>query len=508
VSRYDLAVLGGGTAGLVAAAGAAGVGARVCLVEPEATGGECLWTGCVPSKSLLAGAELAHRMRHADQVGLAPVEPAVDFDRVMGHVRQARAQLAAHDSPERLRAEGVEVIEGSGRFIGSGRIAVGGRTLTYRTALVATGSALSLPAIPGLAAADPLTHETVWELASLPERLVVLGAGPVGCELAQAFARLGSQVTLVEALPSVLGAEEPEARTAVADQLAADGVELRVSARADRVEPVEGGHRLVLGDEHADVEFDRILVATGKRAATEGLGLEAVGVATDGDGSVTVDERLATTARGVFAAGDVTGTLPFTHVAGYQAGLVVTNALFGLRRRASYEAIPWVTFTEPEVGRVGLTETQARARFEAEPVVATYDYAGLDRAVCAGRAAGTAKLVADPKGRLVGATVAAPAAGEAIAELAAAVASQAKLDDLGQRVRAYPTFAEGPGRAAGEHLRSKWLGPRVRRVTKPALGALRLAGAAERGVRAGRPGRDRQGRDRRGRDRRGRDRRA
>ena len=475
--RYDLAVVGGGTAGLTAALIAAGIGARVCLIERAATGGDCLWTGCVPSKSLLAAAALAHRMRTADRVGLAPVEPGIDLDRVMAHVRAARDRLAPADSPERLRRDGVEVIQGEGRFTGPGRLAVAERTVAYRSALIATGSSPSIPPVPGLAAAQPLTNDTVWDLRELPERLLVLGGGPVGCELGQAFARLGSRVTIVELLPWLLAKEEPEARELIARRLTEEGVEVRLGSRAVAVEPDGGADRLLVerdGQPQAPIGFDRVLVAAGRRAETARLGLETVGAATRADGAVVVDRSLRTTARGVFAAGDVTGALPFTHIAAYHGRTVAGNALFGLRRRVAYGAVPWVTFTDPEVARVGMSEAQARERWGQRMVVRAYDYARLDRAVCAGEPDGFAKLVADPQGRLVGATVAAPAGGEAIAELAAWIDRGGRIGELSRTVHAYPTFAEGPVRAADELVRAKWTGGRVRALARPALALARL----------------------------------
>jgi pyruvate/2-oxoglutarate dehydrogenase complex dihydrolipoamide dehydrogenase (E3) component len=475
-SRYDLAVVGGGTAGLVAAFGAAGLGARVCLVERASTGGDCLWTGCVPSKSLIAAATLAHRMRTAYAVGLRSASPNIDLSEVMAHVQRAQATLAAHDSPERLRSAGVDVVEGDARFLGPGRMLAGNQEIRFRSALVATGSRPVLPPLPGLEHVGALTSETVWGLRELPPRLAVLGGGPVGCELGQAFGRLGSRVTLIENAGSLLPQEEPEAGELITDRLRSEGVDVRLGARVLRAEPGPAGPRLWLERAGVEepVEVDRVLVAVGRRPATEGLGLETVGVATDDSGAVIVDDRLRTTARGIFGAGDVTGVLPFTHVAAYQSRTLLGNALFGLRRRAAYDALPWVTFTDPEVGRVGLTEAQARQRWGARAVVARFDYAGLDRAVCAGEAVGFAKLVANPKGRLVGATVVGPGGGEAMAELAARVATGGSIAGLSQAVHAYPTFSEGPARAADDYLRARWLNPRVRRLTRPALGLLRI----------------------------------
>jgi pyruvate/2-oxoglutarate dehydrogenase complex dihydrolipoamide dehydrogenase (E3) component len=474
VRRYDLAVVGGGTAGLVTAIGAAGLGARVVLVERHRTGGDCLWTGCVPSKSLIAAAELAHRIRTADAVGLEPREPEIDFAAVMGHVRAAQARIAPHDSPERLRSEGVEVVPGSATFLHSGGLAVEGRALAFRTAVIATGSEPVVPPIDGLQDADAVTTDDVWALEALPERLIVLGGGPVGCELAQAFARLGSRVAIVEAGGGLLPAEEPEAGALLVERFAGEGIDVRLEATATRAEP--GGDRQLVLERAGSEErlpFDRVLIATGRRPLTAGLGLQAAGVEVTENGAVEVDPTLRTSATGIFAAGDVTGALPFTHVAAQQGRLVVPNALFHARRRFERDAVPWVTFTDPEVARVGLSETEARAR-HGEVVVERHDYAELDRAITAGTAYGFAKLVADARGRLLGATVAAPAGGEAIAELAARVRAGGKVADISQTVHAYPTFAEGPARAADEHLRKRFLNERTRRLTRPALAVLRL----------------------------------
>lgn len=475
---YDLAVIGGGTGGLVASRTAAGLGARVVLIdrEPRGPGGDCLWTGCVPSKALIAAADLAHRVRTAASVGLTPTEPDIDFARVMEHVRGAQATIEPDDSADSLRRDGVVVLQGSARFTRPGAIDVDGTEIRYRTALIATGSRPVTPGVPGLEAAGPLTNETVWDLRELPARLAILGGGPIGCELGQAFQRLGAQVTIVEMVDRVLSKEEPEASALIAERLRADGVDLRLGTRAVRV---EDGRVLIVargnagGDGEERIESDRILVAAGRRPETDSLGLEAVGVELNDRGGVKVDGRLATTARGIYAAGDAIAALPFTHVAGYHGRTVVANALFKARTRVSYDAVPWVTFTDPEVARVGLSEEQARERYGAEAVGVTHDYAHNDRAITAGEAHGFAKLVGDPKGRLVGATVAAPRGGESIAELAAWVRAERKIDDVSQTVHAYPTFSEGQARAADDHLRAKYFTPRVRRVAKPALALLR-----------------------------------
>jgi pyruvate/2-oxoglutarate dehydrogenase complex dihydrolipoamide dehydrogenase (E3) component len=472
--RYDLVVVGGGTGGLVSALIAAGAGARVALVERERTGGDCLWTGCVPSKSLIAAASLAHRIRHADAVGLAPADPEIDFAQVMGHVHAAIEAIEPQDSPERLKQAGVDVIKASARFTGPGRIDADGRELRWRSAIIATGSRPLVPPIPGLGDADPLTTDTLWELRELPRRLVVLGGGPVGCELAQGFARLGSQVTLIEMADRLLLKEEPQAGELIASRLRDEDVDVRLGQRARDVRPGDGDASALILDGSAEaVAFDRIIVATGRAPSTDDLGLDTVGLDVDGNGAIAVDRHLRTSARGIFAVGDVTGLLPFTHVAAHHARVATPNALFKARGKVS-RALPWVTFTDPEVARVGMTESDARERWGARVQLARYEYATLDRAITAGEAYGFAKLVGDARGRLVGATVAAPGGGDAIAELTAWVSDKAKIGDVSRTVHAYPTLAEGPARAADEYLAARYSSPRFRAFIRPILGLLRL----------------------------------
>ncbi len=475
--RYDLAIVGGGTAGLVAAFGAAGLGARVVLIERQAhTGGDCLWTGCVPSKSLIAAADLAHRMRSAARVGLAPVEPDIKFAAVMAHVDAARRQIEPHDSVERLRSSGVDVLHGHARFTAPDALVVDDdRDVRFRAAVIATGSSPAVPPIEGLEDIDALTNESVWHLRELPRRLAVIGGGPIGCELGQAFARLGSEVTVVERGPGLLPKEEPEAQRLVVERLRADGVDVRLRAATRRIDRADCGGRLRVEQEGTEtsVEFDRLLIATGRRPTTGGLDLQAAGVEVDERGAVRVDATLRTTAKGIYAAGDVTGSLPFTHVAGHHARTVVANALFHTRRKFKTHAVPWVTFTDPEVARVGLSEREARRRFGDDVVAQYHSYAQVDRAVTAGEAQGFAKLIAGPRGKLVGATIAAPFGGEAITGLAMQITAGGSIADVSRQVHPYPTFAEGPAGAADKHVRERWLTPRVRRVARPVIAVLR-----------------------------------
>jgi pyruvate/2-oxoglutarate dehydrogenase complex dihydrolipoamide dehydrogenase (E3) component len=480
----DLLILGGGTAGLTAAVLAAGIGARATLVERERTGGDCLWTGCVPSKGLLEAAHVVHAMRTADRLGVDPVEQPVDLARVLKRVRDVQHTIEPHDSPERLRSLGVEVVADDAVLTGprSVRLRQSGRVLAPRAVLIATGSQPVIPPIEGLAHAEPLTTDTVWGLATLPRRLVILGGGPIGCELGQAFARLGSSVTLIEMDARLLPREDPEAGDLIGRVLSHEGVDVRTDATGVRVERTGKSWRLITdeasGESHAP--FDRIIVATGRSPRTQDLGLDAAGVTRNESGHVLTNRRLQTAARGVYAAGDVNGHLPFTHVAAYQAGIATFNALLLTRRSVAYRAVPWVTFTDPEVARVGITEAQARRLWGDKTVIARSDYQDVDRALTAARSKGFAKLVGDPRGRLVGATVAAPAAGEVIAEFAAIIARRGKVGDVYRTVHPYPTYALGAAMAGADRLREQWLNDRTRTVTRPLLSALRRISAVSR----------------------------
>ena len=453
MTTYDLVVLGGGTAGLVAAIGSAGLGASVALVEQDRPGGDCLWTGCVPSKSLIAASHAAQRVRDAHRFGVDAGEPRVDFARVMRHVHGAIATIEPHDSAERLTAEGVTVLSGRGRFGGPGRIVVAShgaeQEIGYRKALIATGSTPTLPPVAGLPAARPLTSDTVWALETLPARLVVIGGGPIGCELGQAFARLGSRVTLLEAAPRLLIRDLPDAAQIVHDRLVEDGVDVRTGVvidaavrRADDVVVYLGGG--------STVEADEILVAAGRVARTVDLGLDTVGVELTDGGHVQIDARLRTTASRIFAAGDVTGAPAFTHVAAYHGGVIVQNAILGLRRRVSYTVAPAVTYTDPEVAQIGSQAADAGDGAR----VARFPHSGIDRAITEGDTSGFTELVADRKGRLVGATIVGPAAGEMIAAVAASMRAGARLRDLAGAIHAYPTRSEAIQRAALEDLRA------------------------------------------------------
>lgn len=483
---FDLVVVGGGTAGLVSTAVAAGLGARVALIERDRLGGECLWTGCVPSKALLASAAAASGARAAGRLGLPALEPAVDTGRVLESVREVRGRIQPHDDPERFRAMGAEVLEGAaGRLLSPSEVEAGGRRLRARRIILATGSRPAMPPVEGLASADPLTHEELFDLPRLPGSLVVLGGGPVGVELSQACARLGVETTLVERESRLLPREEPEVSEAVALALEEDGVRVLTDRLAVRAARSAGRSSLDLvrpgaaeGPEppaapEADgsggraeaspirVEARRILVAAGRRPNVEGLGLEAAGVEA-GSAGILVDERLRTAQPRILAAGDVIGGLLFTHVADHEARTAVRNALFPFPSRIDYRGVPWAIFTRPEVGRVGPTEREARERWGDRIGIHRYDLAELDRAVAERSARGLVKLITDPRGRVVAGHIVGPEAGTVVAEVALAVRRRLRIGELSDLVHAYPTMSEGVRRAAGAAVRAR-LTPRVRR---------------------------------------------
>lgn len=475
-ARLDLLVIGAGAGGLVSALIAAGAGARVAIVERDRLGGDCLWTGCVPSKTLLATARLAHQMRSADGLGLPAHQPDIDFAAVMRRVRSAQAQIEPQDSADRLEAAGIEVVVGAARFVGADRVRVDDREIGFHRAILATGSRPTVPPLRGLERGLALTTDDLWGIESLPRRLAVLGGGAVGCELAQGFARLGSTVTIVEQLPRLLARDEPDAASVLEAALRSEGIALHTGTTVEEVEPLgETRGRLRLSQAETEpIEFDRLLIAAGRRPDTSALGLDAAKVGRDERGMVLVDERLRTTNPRIYAVGDVVGTMPHTHVAAMHARIATVNALFYGRGKADHSAVPSVTFTDPEVAHVGVSEEEARTRWQRRVRVSRFEMGELDRAITEGEPLGFAKLIADPRGRLVGATVVGAHAGEAIAELTAWIASGEKLARVSRTVHAYPTMAEGQARAADEYLRAGLSRPLMRLATRTLLQALRV----------------------------------
>ena len=447
--RYDnnLAVIGAGSAGLISALIAGTARAKVTLIERDAMGGDCLNTGCVPSKTLIASANLAAAARRAGAYGVHAESVSVDFPAVMARVHDAIATIAPKDSVERYGTLGVDCVLGDAEVVSPHEIRVGDERVTARRIVVASGAGPLVPPIPGLDQTDYLTSENIWSLEALPERLVVLGAGPIGCELAQAFARLGSDVTLVDMAERVLPREDPDASEWVAQSLREDGVDIRLSAAVTSVG--SGAVETAAGS----IPVDQLLVALGRRARTSGFGLAESGVELNRDGTIQVDKHMRTSVRSIFAAGDVVGPYQFTHMASHQAWYASVNALADpfWRFALNESVVPWTTFTDPELARVGLSAEEAEAQ-GIEHGVTLYPLDDLDRAIAEGRTEGFIKLVT--KGdQVLGATIVGAHAGEMIQAFVSAMTTGMSLKDLLGVIHPYPGFMEATKLAAGQWRR-------------------------------------------------------
>jgi len=439
-NEWDLVVIGGGTAGLVASRTAASFGAKTVLIEDNRLGGDCLWTGCVPSKSLIAAADAATTARSSARLGVSASDVVVDFARVMEHVQAAMHEIAPVDSAESLVRDNIQVVLGRARFTGTETVDVNGRELRFRQALIATGATPALPALLGIDAVDLLTSETFWDLRTLPERLVVLGGGAIGCEIAQAMARLGSAVTLVHRGPRILPKEDERVSAIIQAALLADGVDVRTTSTVTEVSSPDRRSGTFTLSDGSTVAFDRVLAALGRRSNTAGLDLQRVGVRLDSRGNVRVNSRLRTSNPRIWAAGDVTGLAQFTHTAGVNASVAATNAILGLTRSFDSAAIPRVTFTHPEVGAVGLQTQDATTRGHR---IVTRDHQHVDRAVTEAQTDGYTQLVVDKRGRVLGGTVVGPRAGETLGEISLAVKNRLTTSDIAGTTHAYPTYNDG-----------------------------------------------------------------
>jgi pyruvate/2-oxoglutarate dehydrogenase complex dihydrolipoamide dehydrogenase (E3) component/uncharacterized membrane protein YdjX (TVP38/TMEM64 family) len=457
--RFDrnLVVIGAGAAGLVAASTAVSLRAKVTLVEQGAMGGDCLNTGCVPSKAMIRSARVLSLTRRAAEFGLEPVDPRADFGKVMDRVRQVIGEIAPHDSVERYTGLGVEVLQGRARLVSPWEVAIasesGERRLTTRSLVIATGARPKVPEIPGLAAIQYLTSESVWNLQVRPERLVVLGGGPVGCELAQCFVRLGSRVTLVEALPQLLGREDADVADMLAQALRADGVDLRLGQRAVAVEAADKVLAIEGEGQQSRLPFDALLLALGREPRLAGLGLEELGL--ELDASALCDERLQTRFPNIYVCGDAAGSFQFTHVAGHQAWHAAFNALLGdwWKLRVDYGLIPWATFCDPEVARVGLNEREARSKGIACEVT-RLPMAEVDRAVAEGENQGFIKVLTPPgSDRILGASIVGPHAGDLITEFTLAMRHGLGLRKLLATIHVYPSYAGAVQQVAAQWRR-------------------------------------------------------
>lgn len=475
---WDLVVLGGGTAGIVAAKTAVNLGSDVLLVEREHTGGDCLWTGCVPSKALIAAASSVANARDSAKFGVSATGIRVDFPAVMRHVRSVIHQIEPHDSPAGLQQLGIKILRGNGRFLDHRTLEVDRQEIRFRTAIIATGAYPSVPDIPGLLGSAFLTSDTLWQVPELPEWLVVLGAGSIGCELGQAFARLGSKVTLIDTAPRVLPREDDLAAEFVAAALKRDGVEILTSAKISSASTGGDGAgflQLETSDGKSDqVKFSRLLVAIGRTPRTHNLGLNLAGVELSDRGFLEVDSSLRTTNRRIWAAGDVTGHPQFTHVAGVHASVAASNAVLGLNRKAEIATIPRVTFTDPEVAAVGVsTETP----LDGNSKLVQLPNSELDRAITQCSTDGFTRVALDKKGRVIGATIVAPRAGEMLAELTLAVRLGLRTREIASTIHPYPTFSDGPWNVAVKDVRDRLRSPHMRQIFRALrwLARLRLS---------------------------------
>ena len=461
MESYDIVIIGGGVAGLVCASGAAQFGARVALVDKARLGGDCLWAGCVPTKRLVRSALVASLVRRSSEFGILTGGMRVDFPAVMASMREVQKKIGVRDDPERFRKMGVEVIFGDGAFIDGATFEVGGRALSGRKFLIATGSGPVMPPVPGLKEARPLTNITALELAELPGSIAILGAGPIGMEFAQIFARLGSRVTMILRHDQVLPREDRELSGRLKKVFEAEGIKIEVDTEVVDVKR-EGG-KVVINAMSESVpkryETDEVMVAIGRAPNVKGLGLEAAGVEYDERKGIKVDRTLRTTNRRIYAAGDVVGPYLFTHVAEYHAGIVLSNALFPfMKRKADYSVVPWTTFTDPEFARVGMTEKEAVAESGSGVAVYRHEFSDNDRAVVEGEGAGMIKLVCGKKQRILGAHILGPGAGELLAEYVLAMKTGTPVTKISRSIHVYPTVSQGLKRAADEYYREKIFG--------------------------------------------------
>jgi pyruvate/2-oxoglutarate dehydrogenase complex dihydrolipoamide dehydrogenase (E3) component len=464
VLHADLCIIGAGSGGLSVAAGAVQMGASVVLIEKGAMGGDCLNTGCVPSKALIAAAHAAHAVADGKRFGIHAAAPRIDFHQVHDHVHGVIGAIAPHDSVERFQGLGVHVIQGAARFVDRATVEANGQTIKARRFVIATGSRAAVPPVPGLAESGFLTNESIFELTERPSHLIVMGGGPIGLEMAQSYRRLGAEVTVIEK-SAILAKDEPEAVAVVRRQLAAEGVRLLEGAGVKSVASSTDGVAVQIERDGIVVETvngSHLLVAAGRRPNTESLNLEAADIAVTPKG-ITVDARLRTSNSSVFAIGDVAGGPQFTHIAGYHAGIVIRNALFGLPAKVNYDALPWVTYADPELAHAGLTEADARKNGHDVQVL-SWGFDMNDRAQAERRTEGLAKIILGRKGRILGATIVGPRAGELIGTWALAISQKLAIGAIASAVLPYPTLAEISKRAAGSYYTPKLFGAGTRRL--------------------------------------------
>jgi pyruvate/2-oxoglutarate dehydrogenase complex dihydrolipoamide dehydrogenase (E3) component len=464
----DVCVIGAGSGGLTVAAGASQLGAKAVLFEHRRMGGDCLNYGCVPSKALLAAAKRVRSARENAVFGLTGPPPGVDFTAVMAHVHGVITAIEPNDSQARFEGLGVRVIRAFARFTGRDTLEAGDVRVRARRIVIATGSSPAAPPIPGLAAAPFFTNETIFENRTLPRHLIVIGGGPIGIEMAQAHRLLGAEVTVLEALPRVMPKDDPELVALLAERLRADGVRLRTGVQIRRVDSDGDGIALTITADSGEERLagSHLLVAAGRRPNLTGLDLEKAGIALNERGGLVVDRRLRTSNRRVYAVGDAAGGPQFTHIAGYHAGIVIRNALFRLPAKVDYRALPWVTYTEPELAQVGLTEAEARESHPDDLTILRWPFHENDRAQAERSTHGVVKVVTRRNGRVLGASILGAQAGELIQPWALAISRGLKVGAIATMIAPYPTLGEVSKRAAGSFFAPKLFSERTRRLVR------------------------------------------
>ncbi len=466
---YDIGIIGGGAAGLTVASGAAQLGAKTLLVEKEpALGGDCLHFGCVPSKTLIRSAQVYHDMRNAAAYGLPAIDlPPVDFGRVADRIRSVVDHIQVHDSVDRFCSLGVKICFGEARFTDEHAIELNGGTLSARTWVIAAGSSPMIPPIEGLGQVDYLTNRDIFYMERLPESMIILGGGPIGIEMAQAFNRFGTKVTVIDMAPQILGKEDRDMADAVMAALAAEGVAFQLNSAVVSVRETDGRKRLTARDADGQErisEAEALLVAIGRSANVEGLGLDAIGVAHTRDG-IEVDARLRTRQKHIYAAGDVNGGYQFTHAAGYEGGIVVSNAVFRLPRKADYTHLPWCTYTDPELASIGMNEKAAQAA-GIDYQVWQEPFGSNDRSLAEGQTRGQVKMLLDAREKPVGVQILGPHAGELLNEWVAIFNGKVKLSTLAAAVHPYPTIGEINKRVAGNFFAPKIFSEKIKKGLK------------------------------------------
>jgi len=467
---YDIGVIGGGAAGLTVTSGAAQLGAKTLLVEKEPVlGGDCLHYGCVPSKTLIKSAHVYHMMKHAEKYGLPQVDaPPVDFKQVARRIQAVIATIQKHDSEERFCKLGARVVFGTPAFVGAHAIRLNGETYSAKNWVLATGSSPVAPPIDGLDRAAHITNKEIFSLDHLPKSMIILGAGPIGCEMGQAFNRLGTHVQIVDRSNQILGKEDKDMADEVQASMQAEGVDFHLEVSIEKVSDLGNGEKEVLVKEKSDqiisLKAETILVAMGRRPNTDGLNLDEIGVEV-GPRGVKVDNRLRTTQKHIYAAGDVGGGFQFTHAAGYEGGIVISNAIFHLPRKTDYTYLPWCTFTDPPLGSIGMNENMAKAAGIDYQVWAEA-FKDNDRSLAEGEETGRIKMILDDKEKPIGVQILGPGSGDLLGEWVAVLNGKVKLSTLAAAIHPYPTIGEINKKVAGTYFSPKIFSDRIKKGLK------------------------------------------